>query len=172
MARALLGQDLTPEPMDKPPPGPELRNMVLTLDPAKVGLAPTDALPHVWGALMDIGAGHGWASIATLADGTTSLYTSGGGGVIGGGAHEPVIEASRRFLELIESNLDHFEPTDDLHTPSADQTRFLVLTYDGTRASGTNTDQLASGQHPLSTIFAAGNDLVTQLRLAAENRPG
>ena len=146
--------------------------MVLTLDPAKAGLAPSDTLPHVWGAVMDIGAKQGWASIVTLADGTTSLYTSGGGGVIGGGAHEPVIDASRHLLKLIESSIDLFQPTDDLDTPPADQTRFLVLTYDGTKANGGNTDQLASGQHPLSTIFAAGNDLVTQLRLATENRPG
>jgi hypothetical protein len=156
--------------MDKPPPGPELRNMVLTLDPASTGLAPTDTLPHVWGTVMDMGVEHGWASIVTLADGTTSLYTSGGGGVIGGGAHQPVVEPSRRLLQLIEANLDLFEPTDDLDPPGPDQTRFLVMTYDGTRANGGRTGELASGEDPLSPIFAAGNDLVTQLRLATERR--
>jgi hypothetical protein len=117
--------------MNKPPPGPELRNMLLTLDPVEAGLAPTEALPRVWGAVMDIGADRGWASLVTLADGTTSLYTSGGGGVIGGGAHEPVVEASGRLLHLIEAHLDLFEPTDDLDPPGPEQTRFLVMTYEG-----------------------------------------
>jgi hypothetical protein len=157
--------------MNKASPGPELRNMVLTLDPAKAGLAPTEALPNVWGMVMDIGADHGWASLVTLADGTTSLYTSGGGGMIGGGAHEPVIEASARLLRLVEEDLESFEPTDDLDPPASDQTRFLALTYEGVKARAAATDSLASGENPLSAIFAAGNDLLTELRLAAERGP-
>jgi hypothetical protein len=150
------------------PPGPGLRNMILTLDPAKAGLATTPELPHVWGMAMEIGADHGWASLVTLADGTTSLYTSGGGGVIGGGSHEPVIEASVRMLRLLEANLELFEPTDDLDPPGPDQTRFLVLTYDGIRSQSGGTEEMASGKGELAPIFAAGNNLLTQLRLAAD----
>ena len=156
--------------MSKPPPGPELRNMVLTLDPAKAGMTPTETLPHVWGTVMDIGAERGWASLVTLADGTTSLYTSGGGGVIGGGAHEPVVEASARLLRLIEAGLDLFEPTDDLDPPGAGQTRFLALTYEGVRGRSAPTAQLAAGEDPLGMIFTAGNDLLTELRQATARR--
>ena len=152
----------------KPSPGPDLRTMVLDLDPARAGLAPIPELPHVWGMAMEIGADHGWASLVTLADGTTSLYTSGGGGVIGGGAHEPVIEASARLLRLIEAELDLFEPTEDLDPPGPDQTRFLILTYDGITCRSAPTDELASGHGELAHVFAAGNDLLTQLRLAAD----
>jgi len=154
-----------------PPPGPDLRNMVLTLDPSKAGLTPTDALPRVWGFVMDIGAARGWASLVTLADGTTSLYTSGSGGMIGGGAHEPVVEASGQLLRLVEANLDNFEADEDLEPPESGQTRFLVLTYEGIRGRSAATEQLASGSDALSPIFAAGNDLLTQLRLAAERTP-
>jgi hypothetical protein len=143
--------------------------MVLTLDPAKAGLAPAEGLPHVWGLVMDIGANRGWASLVTMADGTTSLYTSGGGGMIGGGGHESVVEASGRLLRLIESNLELFESTDDLEPPESGQTRFLILTYEGIRGRSAATEQLVSGNDGLSPIFAAGNDLLTQLRLAAEH---
>jgi hypothetical protein len=144
--------------------------MVLSLDPARAGMAPTPELPHVWGVAMEIGADQGWASLVTLADGTTSLYTSGGGGVIGGGAHEPVVEASARLLRLIDAKLALFEQTEDLDPPGPDQTRFLALTYDGIRSRSAPTEQLASGDDELAHIFAAGNDLLTQLRLAANQR--
>ena len=142
--------------------------MVLTLDPAKAGLAPSDALPHVWGVVMDIGAEHGWASLVTLADGTTSLYTSGGGGVIGGGAHEPVVEASTRLLTLVEANLDLFEATDDLDPPGAGQTRLLVLTHEGTRSGSSSTAELTALEGPLAPLYVSANDLLTALRLATK----
>ena len=155
--------------MGKPPPGPDLRNMVLTLDPAEVAMAPTEALPHVWGMVMDIGAEHGWASLVTLADGTTSLYTSGGGGVIGGGAHQPVVEVSRHLLDLVEANLSLFEETEDLDPPGNGQTRFLVLTYQGTLGGSAPTEELTSLKGPLAPLFVSANDLLTALRLATES---
>jgi hypothetical protein len=149
-------------------PGPDLRRMVLGLDPAEAGLAPSRELPHVWGAVMDIGVEGGWASVVALADGTTSLYTSGGGGVIGAGAHERVASASARLLRLIEGELGRFEPTEDLDPPGADQTRFLALTYDGPRAAGGRSETLRVGSDPLSAIFLAGHELVGELRLLSE----
>jgi hypothetical protein len=92
--------------------------------------------------------------------------------VIGGGAHEPVVAASRQLLLQLEANLDLFEATDELATPGTDVTRFLVLTYDGVLAGSGPTAQLASGQDPLSPVFEAGNELVTQLRLATERPSG
>ena len=44
--------------------GPDLRSMVLALAPTEAGLAPTGALPHVWGALMDIGSSRPMISIS------------------------------------------------------------------------------------------------------------
>jgi hypothetical protein len=148
------------------PPGPDLRRRILGLDPSEVGIAPTDELPRVWGTLLDMSFPTGWASLVTLADGTTSLYTSAGGGVIGGGAHQRVATASARFLRLVEAELTRFEPTDNLDPPEPGQARYLVLTYDGIRAAGGSSETLASGADPLSPIFAAGQHLITELRLA------
>jgi hypothetical protein len=106
--------------------------------------------------------------VVALADGTTSLYTSGGGGVIGAGAHERVASASARLLRLIEGELGRFEPTEDLDPPAADQTRFLALTYDGPMAAGGGSETLGAGSDPLSPIFSAGHMLIAELR----NMPG
>jgi hypothetical protein len=153
------------------PPGPDMRRRILELDAAEAGISPSGELPHVWGALIDMGFPTGWASLVTLADGTTSLYTSAGGGVIGGGAHAPVVAASARFLRLVEAELARFEPTTDLEPREPGQTRFLVLTYDGIRAAGGSSEALAVGTDPLSAVFAAGQQVVTELRLATTPAP-
>jgi hypothetical protein len=62
--------------------------MVIDLDPASVGLTPATC-GLVWGVVMDSVFPTGeWYCLAVLADGTTSIYTSGGYGVIGAGQHE------------------------------------------------------------------------------------
>jgi hypothetical protein len=62
-----------------------LRTRILDLDPASAGLAQGPQHQVVWGALMETGYLRGTATLVTLADGTTSLYLSTGGGIIGGG---------------------------------------------------------------------------------------
>ena len=56
-----------------------------------------------WGAVMETGYPNGVASLVCLRDGTTSLYTSTGGGIIGGGAHDPVVRANHALLATIEA---------------------------------------------------------------------
>jgi hypothetical protein len=82
-----------------------------------------------------------------------------------------VATASARFLRLVEAELERFEPTDDLAPREPGQTQFLVLTYDGIRAAGGPSDALASPSHPLFPVFAAGQQVVTELRLATAPAP-
>jgi hypothetical protein len=149
-----------------------LRSKILSLDPAAVGLRPSVELPGVWGVLMEMGFPDGAATIVSLADGTTSLYTSEGGGVIGGGEHAPVAAATRRFLveaEATEAGLSPAAPA-EVQLPPADVVSFVVLGYSGTQVGAADEDELASMQHPLSRLYAAGQDVITALREAEESR--
>lgn len=153
-------------------PGPtvNLRSKMLSLDPATVGLHPSAELPRVWGALMEMGFPDGAATIVTLADGTTSLYTSEGGGVIGGGEHPPVAAASRRFLVEAEATETGLSPAESANVdlPPAGIVSFVVLGYSGTQIGAADEHELASMQHPLSRLYAAGQDVITALREAEE----
>ena len=51
---------------------PDLRQQVLSLDPAKIGLAPTSSNP-VWGVLMETGYPEAVATLVTIGDGTVRL---------------------------------------------------------------------------------------------------
>jgi hypothetical protein len=111
-----------------------LRNQFLTVDPPAVGLTPDKDLPHVFGVVMDMTYPNGSATVVALADGTTSLYTSTGGGVTGGGAHANVVQANRELLLEAEARVDLFESTRQPPTlPPAGQVNITVLTYSGLR---------------------------------------
>lgn len=65
-------------------PTNELRSMVFNLTPSELGLSP-QSFPHqVWGMVMETGMDRGYHALVVLGDGTTSLYFSTGGAVIGG----------------------------------------------------------------------------------------
>jgi hypothetical protein len=115
---------------------------------------------------MEMGFAEGVATIATLADGTTSMYTSTGGGVIGGGEHESVTAAARRFLAEVEQTLEALSSESEPDLPPDGVVSFVALTYSGRRTGGASEDELASMHHPLSRLYAAGQDVITALREA------
>jgi hypothetical protein len=142
-----------------------LRGKLLSADPQEFGLAPTDRLPNVWVALMELAMAGGIASIVCFADGTTSMYTSTGGGMIGAGAHPNVAEANARFLGEVERSVALLQPVEELPLPQPEMVRFNVMTYSGPRTAAGTPDELAQGGQTLSPLFLAGNNVITQLRM-------
>jgi hypothetical protein len=134
----------------------ELRDMVL-LEPLPE--------PGSWVALMEMGTGGGVASVVAVSDGTTSLYTSTGGGLIGAGDHATVAETNRAFLATIEQLRAVIPATDACPLPGEGEVRFSVRWPDGTQGSAVaEANLLASGGHQLSDAFAAGQDVITVMR--------
>jgi hypothetical protein len=129
--------------------------------------------PGSWAALMELGTGGGIASVVALSDGSTSLYTSVGGGIIGGGGHESVVLANQSFLATIE-RLRPLIPTisaADYPLPREGDVRFSVRWPDGARASAVaSAELLAAGGHPLTPAFAAGHEVISALREVEESR--
>lgn len=148
-----------------PSPYLDLRSTVLTTDPAEMSIRPSERFPSVIGLLTEFGAHGGSASLVSLADGTTSLYTSGGGGIIGAGFHERVAQPTLRLLDLVQASLDLFGPTADTPLPGDGRVAFVVRTYERLHRAEADSGELARGGHALSPIFFAANDVLTQLRL-------
>ena len=141
-----------------------LRDQILNLNPAAVGLAAAVTGRPLWGALLELGYPAGTATLVCLADGTTSLYTDGGFGVIGGGAHEPVVAANGAFLTAVEERLDHFVTETDAPVPRTHRVILRALTYTGRRRADVPEELLGRGQHPLSPAFRAGHEVISALR--------
>ena len=117
---------------------------------------------------METGHGPVTATLFALADGTTSLYLSNGGGVIGGQGHETVRTANASFINQANHSLEHLKPTDMFPIPEPAHTVFYVLTDSGILTGGALENDLGYDRHPLSPLFHAGHELITQLRLVSE----
>jgi hypothetical protein len=159
--------DVPPEPA---PTYLQLRSRILSLDPAEVGLTPSNTAPHVWGVLMETGYAVGTATLVSLADGTTSLYYSTGGGMLGSGEYTPVAEASKALVTQAENHLQQISSNDKFPLPEVGQVRFTFLTYSGIFTTDASEKMLASGNHPLSPLYTLGRETLAQLRLSAEKK--
>jgi hypothetical protein len=128
----------------QPPPADiydKLRNGVLATVPGELGMAPTADAPRVWGVLLDMGMGNATATVVALADGTTSLYTSVGGGIIGGGEHERIATVAQTLIRVADTELAAFPLADSAPLPGQGRSALVILTY------------------------AAAQDVITELRL-------
>jgi hypothetical protein len=148
----------------------ELRDKALSVTAEDLKLAPTEARLNVWGILMELGYPQAIATLAVFADGTSSLYISTGGGVIGAGQHKPVREEAEKFLFVAQSHIEHFEPADGLPYPKAGRVRFYIRTFETTLTAEADAEELGSNHHKLGPLFHAGHAVITQMRLISERR--
>ena len=110
------------------------------------------------------------ASLVAFADGTTSLYFSNGGGVIGAGEHASVRAASETLLSVAESHVGRFTPAPGTALPAAGRVRFLVRTFAGTLGAEAGEADLGGGVHSLSAVFFAAQGVITAIREATPAR--
>ena len=148
----------------------ELRAMALGFKPADLGLADLPA-GRAYGIIMDIDVDGETATLTSFASGDASLYLSTGGGTIGGGEHEAVAEAARRFVQAAGDHLQGMRKADAQPRPAAGQVTFYVLTSQGVFGATRPENDLGEERDPLSPLFYAGQDVITQLRLIDELRP-
>jgi hypothetical protein len=147
----------------------DLRTAVLTLDPATLAVAPDEAWTAAAVAVMEIGVETGSATVVTVADGTVSLYLSSGGGVIGAGGHAAVGAAARHFRELIAESRGLLAVVEEVPPlPAAGEVRFHACVGDARYGATAPEAALRSGRHPLASLYAAGQDVLTEIRLASE----
>jgi hypothetical protein len=142
-----------------------LRQQILDLTPATMHLAPSVEHPHVYGGLMEMGMGGDIATLAVVADGTTSLYWSTGGGIIGAGFHEVVKGPSKAFLAALERHVAEFGADSSGTTPTAGMIHLRALTFDRGRllTAGPETD-FAEKRNPMWDVFFAGHALIAAIR--------
>lgn len=145
-----------------------LRHQALSVRRTEVGIADPPLEAPAWGILMETGYEPETVTLFALADGTTSLYFSNGGGMIGGHSHEPVRRANVHLMHEANQKLPLFKSCDAFPVPAPGRTIFYLLTDSGVLTAEANEDDLGYGRHVLSTLFHAGHEVITQLRLISE----
>jgi hypothetical protein len=148
--------------------GKGLRNRLFTLSPEELGLSGEDAKAKVWGVLMDVSVPSGTATLVSVRDGTASLYTSTGRGIILGGY--TARDEAKAFVSAAETSLKHVRPTKTFEYPAVGLEKFYVLTREGVLAAEAKPEDLLKKEHELSPLFRAANEVLTRLRLASQER--
>ena len=144
----------------------DLRAMVLHLAPGEIGIT-AENFPHkVWGVVMETGMDTGYYTLVVLADGTTSLYFSNGGGIIGAGQHAEVKEASRQFIDLGNRMVGFAQPATSTEPPRMGSTKFFFLTFDGLRSYTAAEVELGEERDSLAPLFHAGHAVIASARQA------
>jgi hypothetical protein len=148
----------------------DLRSMALGLDPATIRRPDGERWTGAAVAVMELGlAGSGaTVTIVAIADGTVSMYTSAGGGVIGAGEHAAVRGAGDRFRAVVADSHGLLQRTQTFPLPTEGEVRFHARVGDDRLTAAAPEAQLRNGRHLLSPLYDAGQDLITEIRLADE----
>jgi hypothetical protein len=113
---------------------------------------------------METGYAEGVATLVVLADGTTSLYFSNGGGVIGAGTHGAVRAAGEMLLSSAEAHMADFAAVVETPLPEVRRVRFYLRTFTGTMGAEADEKDLGEGRHTLSPVFHAAHAVISAVR--------
>ena len=146
-----------------------LRSTIISTDPHDIGIEQNELVPNIWGVLMEFQIEGTPITLASLADGTTSLYLGNGGAFIGAGEHEQAAIVSMELIALAETYLSKMVPNSDLKFQAEDDVNFHFLTFDGSYTIIINEEDLINGGHDFSPLFYKADDVITQIRLISSD---
>ena len=144
-----------------------LRDAALSTSPQDLGLGPTADRPNIFGFIMETGYREGVATLSVFGEGSTSLYFSKGGGVIGAGEHESVRRMHPALFKEAEAQLGAFGPAKDAELPAVGRVRFYLRTFGGTLSAEADEQELGHMRHQLSALFHAAHATITAIREAS-----
>lgn len=141
----------------------EMRQQALTTSPDELEFE--GRRPRVWGSMMELGLSSGHvATLVVFADGTTSLYSSAGGGIVGSGSQRTVRLASDEFMEAATAANRGMTDAAESPIPAPGRVRFYLRTNAGLRTAEAGEVELKAGTHALSALYTAGQAVLTQVR--------
>lgn len=138
-----------------------VRDQLLSGDPApEFGLSPAQPL---WGVVSEFGLTDGSVTLVALEDGTCSIYTSSGGGVIGAGRHPEVGDAVAHLVATAQEASSSFPPANDLTFPGPGEcSLFLLLAERVVGARG--PESTISSDPTTAPIYDAAQGVLTAVR--------
>ena len=140
----------------------ELRRQVLNLTPGDV--EGSSEFP-VYAAIVDMDMGRAVATLACVADGTTSLYYSTGGGLIGmGQRYEKVRKATLMFLTQATQVLPSLTKTTEFPLPTEGKHFAYLLTEQGVYTQEIDPNKTDPSSKEAYLLFALSQFVLTTMR--------
>ncbi len=149
-------------------PYEDMRAMALAITPEQLGLNLTNEKAKVYGVVMDWNTGQGIATFTAFQTGDASMYTSTGGGVIGGGYQENVKRATVAFVYKSQNYLNKATKTETTPLPEESSVKFYFLTNKGKFVGQEKMDKFDNNSSQWLELFEEANKVITELRLTTE----
>ena len=149
--------------------GKELREAFLSKPLREWGITRTPEYPAVAAVGTDYAIDDKIVTVVSLADGSSSIYTTTTLGVIGGGGNTSTHRAAQRVVALAQPFFGDATPATTFPYPTETKVRFYLRGYDGVRWIEADWAALEAGDR-LTPLFAAVQDLVSEL-LATKPSP-
>ena len=134
----------------------DMRERFLTRPPAEWGMVPTAENPDVYGVLMEWRADDATVTVAAFCDGSASVYSTRGPGMIGGEADDVVRGEARCLVRCAADFLDDAAPAAEFPYPEPERVQFCLLTFAGVRMMDAELDALYDGVSPLAGLYDHG----------------
>lgn len=133
-------------------------------------LAPPDVGPNdVIAIMIEFGSATGTATFVAANDGTASMYTSTGGGIIGMGFHPSVAAASLALIGCGQGFLEVLPKVTQFPLPQQQHVAFHLVTRTGVH-SAEFVEAAIRDDSPISPLYLAGQDLITNVRVLDDRR--
>jgi len=143
-----------------------LRNLVLHGSREKFDLPYVSSPAEPWAVMMDWGVRTGIATVVAFSNGNASIYTSTGGGSIGGGQSHPMIQSAAKNAVFVAAELaPRMQAATSEPLPRRGEVMFYVCADAGVRTATAAEKEVRKGRHPLSKLGDAMQAVVTQYRL-------
>jgi len=143
-----------------------LRQQILDLKPSPEMRIAMNEHP-VYAAIVDMDMGNAVVTLACVADGTTSLYISTGGGQLGlGQAHEAVRAAATAFLFSSEQVLDKLTPTKVYPLPTRKKHIVYLITEENIYTQELDMTQVNTYPRELQFLNFLYQNVINKIREA------
>jgi len=120
-----------------------------------------------WGVVMEMGCPGFTGTLAAFSNAQTILYNSDGQGIPREDNNEQIRQASAKLIAAANKAIPYLKPSASYPLPAPWQALFYVRTDSGNLVAEASGEDFRNENHPLFSLFAAGNEVLTQLKLVA-----
>ncbi len=125
---------------------------------------------EIFGVIFEVGMEGGVATIVSMADGSISLYASGGGGMLGLQRDEQIRKAAAAFLIDSKSYIGEMRPASSYPVPTTNHVTFYILTVGGVLTAERYEAEIQKRGNPLFALYEDAQRLIFEIQRTASRR--
>jgi len=145
----------------------QLRALALNTTPESLRLDPVSFQTQAYGAVVDVSRNDGESmTIVCFAEGSTSVYFSSGGGLVGLGSDPKVRSACRGLLAAVTERLKDAKPEVATELPTAGNVTVHGLFASGRRRITDREQSLAIGTSPYYETYKHARAVLSAVQTA------